>query len=97
MVNLIWTDNALEDINNIRKFIAQDSVIEANKFIDLILQKTDKLKQFPQLGRIVPEKNLDYFRELIIKNYRVIYKIRENSIYIMMVVHGTRLLDFNLK
>ena len=46
------------------------------------------LNEFPQLGRIVPEIKDDNIREIILYSYRIIYRLNENSIQIIAVMHG---------
>ena len=59
-----------------------------------IIESVERLQQFPGSGRSLPEfPNLPY-REIIIGNYRIIYKYDSavNEIRIVTVVHGSRLL-----
>jgi plasmid stabilization system protein ParE len=46
----------------------------------------------PHCGRIVPEFEIYKFREVIYQNYRIVYRIREdtNIVEILGVVHGAR-------
>jgi plasmid stabilization system protein ParE len=96
MVKVIWTDQSIEDINNIAEFIAKDSFkyaqIQVNTFFDLALL----LEKSPKMGRRVPETNDDSIRELITGSYRIIYKIRtEKEILIITVHHSSRLMTNN--
>jgi plasmid stabilization system protein ParE len=96
MVKVIWTDQSIEDINNIAEFIAKDSFkyaqIQVNTFFDLALL----LEKSPKMGRSVPETNDDSIRELITGSYRIIYKIRtEKEILIITVHHSSRLMTNN--
>lgn len=53
----------------------------------------DDLERFPRIGRRVPEWDHDSIRERIVGNYRLIYRINDEKILIIAVVHGARLLD----
>jgi plasmid stabilization system protein ParE len=91
MVKLIWTDQAIDDLGDIGDYIAGSSEKYAKLTVKRLYEKVDILKQFPQAGRIVPEKNEESVRELIEGNYRVIYEIiSENLIYILTVYHSAR-------
>jgi toxin ParE1/3/4 len=94
MVNIIWSFDALEDLEEIAEYIARDSEIEARKWVQLVFQKTDRIEQLPFSGRIVPEKNLESIREIIVGIYRIIYEISDDAAEILMVLHGSRLLEF---
>lgn len=56
------------------------------------MSRVDMLAQFPQLGRVVPEKNDDTIREIIFRSYRIIYKVlaQNETVAIARVWHGAR-------
>jgi addiction module RelE/StbE family toxin len=97
MARIIWSDDALQDLDEISEYISLDSPDDAKKFIRAIFSKVNKLSKFPFLGRLVPEKNKKYLRELIHKNYRVIYKVKQDVVEILIVIHGTRIIQFDEK
>ena len=86
-----WTKSALDDLDGIKEFIARDSVHYAEKFEDDAFAITDNIEIFPEMGRIVPERNDPSFRELIFGSYRIMYKIDGNHCYITTIIHGKRL------
>jgi len=90
---LIWSPQAIEDVDAIAEYIARDSLIYAESTVERIIQSPEKLCQFPKLGRVVPEKNHDAIRELFVFQYRIIYEIQKSEIYILAIVHGKRLID----
>jgi len=91
VVKLIWTDQAIDDLGDIGDYIAESSEKYAKLTVKRLYEKVDILKQFPQAGRVVPEKNEENLRELIEGNYRIIYEIiSENSIYILTIYHSAR-------
>ncbi len=55
MAEIIWTPFALEDLQSIHDYIAQDSRYYAKRFIDKLVDKVDVLWEHPEAGRIVPE------------------------------------------
>ena len=50
-----WTEVAIDDLRAIRDYIARDSRFYAARFVDRLLEATDVLVQFPEIGRHVPE------------------------------------------
>ena len=70
------------------------SVEYALSFYEQIREKTENLTKFPKLGRKVPELDDPNIRELILRNYRLIYKILGEKVQIVRIFHGSRLLDF---
>jgi len=93
MVEVRWTPQAADDLDAIAEFIAQDSPHYASLFVMDVLQTAEHLVDMPRLGRIVPEVNDAAIREIILGNYRIIYRLRTNVAEILTVHHGARLLD----
>ena len=79
-MKLLWTQESLEQLNSIEDYIAKDSLERAVKFIDQIIELAETLLDNPQMGRIVPEIANPVIRELILKKYRIVYRINENCI-----------------
>jgi addiction module RelE/StbE family toxin len=94
-----WTTPAWNDVEEAARFIARDSPRYA-----IVLQQNAQaaarsLRQFPERGRIVPERNEERLRELIVsKSYRLIYRIvADNEVHVIAFVHGARELDAFLR
>lgn len=93
MAEIIWTDEAIEDLRFIYEYIGKDSASYADKQVNRIIERVELLEKFPRIGRIVPEFNIEFIRELIEGNYRIIYRIESTgAIGIVRVHHAARLL-----
>ena len=90
---LIWSPQAIEDIEAIAEYIARDSAFYAESTVERIFQAPERLMQFPKLGRVVPEKNDDSIREIFVFQYRIIYEIMASEIHVLTVVHGKRIIE----
>jgi toxin ParE1/3/4 len=90
---IIWTDNATNDLRQILLYIQYDKVSAAKVFIKKIKSDVEKLRKHPQLGRIVPELCRKDIREIIVKKYRVVYKIETKKIIILTVFEGHKEFD----
>lgn len=88
-----WSHEALSDVEEIAQFIARDSSRYAGIVVEKILEATRQLEQFPRAGRKVPELNEEAIRELFVYNYRIIYRIQNEIVTIIAVIHGKRLLE----
>ena len=95
MVKVTWTDQALDDLDSICLFIARDSIQYAKLFAIRAFEATDRLKLFPKSGRVVPEINREDIREIILVNYRIIYRIITEEVEILTVHHGAKPLEFS--
>ena len=93
------TKSARDDIEEIWQYIALDNIKTATKFIDKIERAIFSLETFPERNPLIPEYEIlkiDY-RQLVYKNYRIIYRISENVVYILRVLHAYRLFDKVMK
>jgi len=90
MAKVIWSPQALEDLESIFTFIARDSADRAALFIERIIESTDRLQDFPTSGRIIEEINKKECREIIYGSYRIMFEIKGEYIRIAAVVHSTR-------
>lgn len=79
MVKVNWTRQAIENIHEIREYFGNQSKRFAEQLTDKLFQKAENLAQFPQMGRIVPEIGKPEIRELIFRNYRIIYHLVSSS------------------
>jgi toxin ParE1/3/4 len=93
MAEVRWTPQAADDLDAIAEFISQDSPHYSSLFVLDILYAVDRLIQFPNSGRVVPEINDPLVREVILGSYRIIYRLRQDIVEILTVFHGSRLLD----
>jgi toxin ParE1/3/4 len=91
-MKIIWSPLAVERASEIAEYIAQDKPSAADKWINAVFSKVEKLASLPEIGRVVPEIKNDQFRELIYGNYRIIYRIEKKIISILTIRHGKQIL-----
>jgi len=94
-MKIIWTREALENIIEIENYISEDNPHKAVEFTDLLISKCESLIDNPDIGRIVPEFYDSSIRELIHKNYRIVYRHIDEEIQILTVFEGHRLLPLD--
>ncbi len=87
-----WTDEALENLWEIEKFVGRDKSNKAESFVNNLIEKGESIAWNPHIGRMVPEISNPEIRELIVKKYRIIYRVHEQEIEILTVVEGHKLL-----
>jgi toxin ParE1/3/4 len=94
-MNIIWSPMAIDRASEIADYIAQDKPSAAEKWIKSVFSKVEQLKSSPKIGRIVPEIGNEHFRELIYRNYRIIYRIEEAQISVLTIRHGKQILPIS--
>jgi len=85
-----WTEPALLDLENIRDYIRRDSEYYAVRFAEKIIEAVESLEKFPEMGRTVPEVEEETIRELLLHNYRIMYRVEADRILVLTVIHGAR-------
>jgi addiction module RelE/StbE family toxin len=88
MVEVVWTESAIQDLNDIAEYIAKDSARYAELTTDALFYATDILETYPNSGTKVPELNDESIRQLIRGNYRIVYKIISNQRIDILTVHN---------
>ena len=84
------TKKSLKDLKAINDYISLDSAFYAARFISKLIERVDQLIEFPESGRVVPEKNQPEIRELIEGNYRIFYQLRKEKITILRIHTAAR-------
>lgn len=92
-VKIIWSEESLNDVEEIISFFSKDSEFFAMNFASKIIDAVDTLKIFSDIGRVVPEYDNVKIREILYRNYRIVYKIDEKVVEILTVFHGSKLLE----
>ena len=87
---IVWSPEAVEDLESIAEYIERDSPFYAKAVVNKIFHSTEKLKNYPKIGRVVPELGREDIRELIVYSYRLVYQVKKSQILIIAVIHGKR-------
>ena len=90
---VFWANSAKTHLDGIFNYIALDSEYYAKSLIEKITSRSIQIALMPFSGRKVPEFNDDQIREVIESPYRIIYRIQEDRIEVVAIVHGVRLLS----
>lgn len=90
-MNVHWTNNAIEHLANIYEYIALNSPTYAKQMVDRITRRSAQIGDQPLSGRMVPEYQSEDVRELIESSYRIIYRVKQDQIDVLAVIHGARL------
>jgi toxin ParE1/3/4 len=92
-VEILWSKKALSDIEELITYISKDSPSYARNFALKILESIETIRTFPHIGRIVPEYDDPQLREILFRNYRIVYKSSENRAEIVTIFQGSKLLE----
>ena len=87
---VIWADAAQEDLEASAAYIFHDSPAYAASFVSRTLKAARSLISFPLRGRIVREFGRKDIRQILVFSYRLIYRVEDNRISILSLIHGAR-------
>jgi len=94
MVKVVWTQRALNDLEDIGDYISKNSYKYAKLTLEKLVDTALLIEINPLVGRFVNESSDKTIREIIKGSYRVIYQIQnETSVFILTVFHSSRLLS----
>lgn len=88
-----WTASAQQDLLEIGQYIAADDLDQALLVVEKIEKRAKTLVQFPNRGRIVPELlaiGFSAYREVVVRPWRIIYRIDERRVYVIAVLDSRR-------
>ncbi len=92
MTKIRWTEQAVADLRSIREFIERDSPLYGRLVAERLFDATAQIERFPRSGRVVPEISRDDIRELIVGDYRIVYRLEGEIAVLLTVFRGSRLL-----
>ena len=90
MAEVIWTEPALQELDAIAEYIALDNPAVASHLVQDVFDKTERLEDFPQSGRIPPELPNSVYREVVVPPCRIFYREDDKRVLILYVMREER-------
>ena len=89
---VVWSNPALADLQEIVTYIARDDPIAAERVGTAILDHVETLRTFPLIGPIYPRGSHGSRREIVCGNYRIFYRVSEPGklVEVLTIWHGAR-------
>jgi plasmid stabilization system protein ParE len=92
LIRVLWTEQASQRLVEIEAFVVKDDAAAASRLVDRLIERGDALSKYSDRGRRLPELPRSGLRELVVGNYRLVYRRSEEVIEILTVFEGHRLL-----
>ena len=90
MAEVIWTDPALDQLEEIAEYIALDKPGAASSLVKTIFSTVERLEQFPESGHVPAELPDSIYRELYVRPCRIFYRNEDDVILILHVMREER-------
>ena len=87
---VVWTDPAWDDLEAAAEYITRDSEYYAAAFVQEVKNAAESLSEMAERGQVVPEFRDVSIRELLVRPYRLVYRLHEHQVTILAVIHGAR-------
>ena len=76
---VVLSSSCRKDLQDIVRYISLDDPSRALEFGRFLIHHIKSLGKFPERGRVVPELDDDTLREIIVRSYRVIYRVNHDK------------------
>ena len=91
---VLLISDAAHDLSELYAYIAEhDSPGKADYVLEQIENTFSTLSEFPERG-VYPKELLEIgireYREIFFKPYRIIYRVMEKNVYVLLIVDGRR-------
>jgi toxin ParE1/3/4 len=92
-MRVVWSPLAIERAAEAATNIAKDNPAAARRWVDGLFAAAATLGRLPERGRMVPELRRADVRELLVGNYRIVYRVETRRVAILTVRHLRRQFD----
>ncbi|MDZ7807549.1 MAG: type II toxin-antitoxin system RelE/ParE family toxin [Gracilimonas sp.] len=96
MARIIWTEPALNEIDEIADYISLDIPKAAKNLVRTAFEKIEQLDSHPQSGKVVEEFDGSIYREIVLPPCRIFYRFENKFVYIIHVIRDEQLLHFDI-
>lgn len=86
MAQVIWTEPAIDNINEVAEYIALSNPMAASKLVLDVLSAVGRLEDHPESGRVPEEIQEFTYREVVVNPCRVFYKYSGGVVYVLYVL-----------
>ena len=90
MIELTWSPRAIADVEEIRAYIAANSPSWADLTVRRLVASVERLREYPDSGRLVPERQSPELREVVSGKFRIVYRRKPDLVEIATVFRGSR-------
>ncbi|MDD1509929.1 type II toxin-antitoxin system RelE/ParE family toxin [Pseudomonas sp. CNPSo 3701] len=92
MAEIVWTNHALEQLEDLAQYIALDKPAAARTLVSKVIETVARLAEFPLSGRIPAELPNALYREVVIPPCRIFYRVSDTTVFIIHIMREERVL-----
>jgi toxin ParE1/3/4 len=88
-----FAESAVGDLENLRDWYTGQGVPDVGaRLVGEVIERVEQISAFPESGRIVPEFETPWLRELIHPPFRIVYRIDDDRVRVVRVWRSERLM-----
>jgi len=96
-VRIDFALSARDDLIAIREWHTSQDVPDVGvRQISAVIERIERLSAFPDSGKMVPEFEVEWLRELELPPYRIVYRRDPDVVTVVRVLRSERLMDPDL-
>ncbi len=92
MAEIVWTNPALEQLEDLAQYIALDKPAAARALVSKVIETVARLAEFPLSGRIPAELPNALYREVVVPPCRIFYRVSDTTVFIIHIMREERVL-----
>ncbi len=93
-ITVRFAESAVADLEEIKRWYSEQDIPDVgDRLVSEIFDRVETLRDHPDIGRIVPEFDQPFLRELIHPPFRIVYRRDPKHVRIIRVWRGERLLQ----
>lgn len=96
MARIIWTEPALNELDEIADYISLDNPTSAKKLVRAAFEKIERLAPHPKSGKLVEEIENSVYREVVLSPCRIFYRQENEIVYIVHVIREEQFLHLDI-
>ncbi|MCC5934409.1 MAG: type II toxin-antitoxin system RelE/ParE family toxin [Balneolales bacterium] len=96
MAGVIWTEPALQELDEIADYISLDNPDAAKNLVRNIFNRVDLLEMYPLSGKILVDFETSLYREIVLPPCRIFYRPTAENVYIIHIIREEQRLHFDI-
>jgi len=96
MARIIWTEPALQELDEIADYISLDNPTAAKNVVRKAFDRVDHLADHPKSGKLLEEFDATVYREIVMPPCRIFYRLADEIVYIIYVIREEQLLHTDI-
>jgi toxin ParE1/3/4 len=90
MAEVVWTEPALSDLNDIAEYISIENLVAARSLVQKVFSAVERLESHPESGKVTGELSGSRYREVVVEPCRIFYRIEKDTVFILYVMRSER-------